>query len=227
MRQVKALKSYLGDTGFLHAPLGVEDLEALSAHPKVGASWGGFAIEQILAFAETRDAHFWATYAGAELELFLFARGKRLGYEIKYEEAPRVTKSMRVAIGDLHLDSLQIVYPGSSSYPLDEKIRALSLSDLDSALRPPVTGEAHVSASAPRLNGVLEVPGSNPGAPTRVMTNCESLGQTGDRNSRASSPGSLSDLEHVAGPHIASLADRRSSSRRGSPGCPRRRRSPC
>ncbi|MBN1421553.1 MAG: ATP-binding protein [Planctomycetes bacterium] len=132
-RQVKAPKIYLRDTGLLHALLGADGFVALSGHPKVGASWEGFAIEQILALAEKRDAYFWATHAGAELDLLLFTRGKRLGFEIKYEEAPRVTKSMRVAMADLELDSLRIVYPGSTSYPLDERIATLSLADLGSA----------------------------------------------------------------------------------------------
>ena len=129
-RQVKSPKVYLRDTGLLHTLLGMESLRDLQGHPKLGASWEGFVIEQILALSGSRDAYFWATHAGCELDLLLLRRGKRLGFEVKYTDAPRTTKSMRIAVADLRLDSCHIVYPGSESYPLDDRIATLAAKDL-------------------------------------------------------------------------------------------------
>ena len=127
-RQIKAPKIYLRDSGLLHSLLQLGSLHEVQGHPKLGASWEGFAVEQILTALETRDAYFWATHAGAELDLFVLHRGKRLGFEIKHTDAPALTRSMRVALEDLKLDHLWVVYPGSQTYPLGETVTAVPLS---------------------------------------------------------------------------------------------------
>jgi predicted AAA+ superfamily ATPase len=128
-RQVRSPKVYLSDSGVLHALLGIQSAADLERHPKVGASWEGFALEQVVAALGVRwdRCFFWASYQGAELDLFVTARGKRLGFEIKRSSVPRVTKSMHVAIDDLRLDRLDIVYEGTETYRVGEKIRAVPL----------------------------------------------------------------------------------------------------
>ena len=127
-RQVKAPKIYVRDTGLLHTLLGLTDEDQLAGHPKVGASFEGFAVEQALAAFETSNACFWATHAGAELDLLLMRGGKRYGFEFKHADAPGTTRSMRAAIADLGLDRLWIVYPGDEAYPLDDRISAVPVS---------------------------------------------------------------------------------------------------
>lgn len=129
-RQVKAPKVYVRDPGLLHALLGLGEKSALEGHPKLGASWEGFALEQVLALTGERNVYFWATHAGAELDLLLFSGGRRFGIELKYGDAPRVTRSMRIAIEDLELERLFVVHPGSESFPLDERIEGVSILDL-------------------------------------------------------------------------------------------------
>ncbi len=129
-RQVKAPKVYLRDTGLLHALLGLPSFRALEGHPKLGASWEGFVLHEILAQTGDRNAYFWATQSGAELDLLLLLGGKRYGIEVKYADAPGVTKSMRIAMEDLRLDRLLVVYPGEDPYPLDEKITVIPLGRL-------------------------------------------------------------------------------------------------
>ncbi len=129
-RQVKSPKIYLRDTGLLHSLLGIEGIDALESHPKVGASWEGFILQQIcdLLALDERDVHFWATHAGAELDLLALHGGRKLGFEIKRTVAPRITRSMRVALDDLALDELVVVHAGTDSYPMDERIRAMAAS---------------------------------------------------------------------------------------------------
>lgn len=129
-RQVRSPKVYLTDSGLLHALLGIADGQQLERHPKVGASWEGFALEQVVARLGVRrqQCFFWATHQGAELDLFVLKGGKRLGFEVKRTAVPRVTKSMRVAISDLGLARLDVVYEGTDTYQLDERIRAVPLS---------------------------------------------------------------------------------------------------
>lgn len=129
-RQVKSPKVYVRDSGLLHSLLSIASTDQLQSHPKVGASFEGFALEQILRLRNSREAYFWATHAGAELDLLVFEGARRLGFEFKYGDVPRTTKSMRVAIQDLGLDELHIVYPGVQSFDLDVNIRALAISDL-------------------------------------------------------------------------------------------------
>lgn len=124
-RQVKAPKVYLRDTGLLHTLLGLTEEEELAGHPKVGASFEGFAIEQVLAALDAGHAHYWATHGGAEIDLLIERRGKRHGFECKLADAPGVTRSMRVALADLRLDHLWVLYPGAETYPLDDRITVL------------------------------------------------------------------------------------------------------
>ena len=128
-RQVKSPKVYLRDSGLLHTLLGLPHARALSGHPKIGASFEGFAIEQILAAFDTRDAYFWGTHGGAELDLFIRHHGKRYGFEFKYADAPGSTRSMRVALQDLRLDHLWVVYPGGETYDLDERLSVVPVAE--------------------------------------------------------------------------------------------------
>jgi hypothetical protein len=129
-RQVKSPKIYIRDSGILHTLLSLSSFDDILGHPKLGASWEGFVVEQIFALTDSRDIYFWATHAGAELDLLLFRHGKRYGFEIKYSDAPKTSKSMRGAVSDLGLEHLYIVCPGQDSYPLDEKISVLAIRDL-------------------------------------------------------------------------------------------------
>jgi predicted AAA+ superfamily ATPase len=133
-RQVKSPKIYLRDSGLVHALLGVPSARALEGHPKLGASWEGFVVEEILRAVGERNAYFWATQSGAELDLLLMLRGKRYGVEIKYGDAPSSTKSMRIALEDLTLEKLFVIYPGEQAYQLDEKIEVIPLSQMRSRL---------------------------------------------------------------------------------------------
>jgi len=126
-RQVKAPKIYFRDTGLLHELLGIAGMKGLLAHPRSGASWEGFALEQTLRAADPDEAFFWATHAGAELDLLMLKRGRRVGVEFKRVDAPRLTPSMRIAMRDLKLDALQVVYPGERRYALGERIEAVPL----------------------------------------------------------------------------------------------------
>ncbi|MFT5837075.1 MAG: putative AAA+ superfamily ATPase [Candidatus Azotimanducaceae bacterium] len=134
-RQVKSAKVYVRDSGILHALLQIANLADLQSNPKLGASWEGFCIEQILALTGDRNAYSWSTHGGAELDLLLFHQGKRLGFEFKYSERPKTTKSMRVAQEDLKLDHLYVVHPGQHSFPLDSQITATTLTALVETLK--------------------------------------------------------------------------------------------
>ncbi len=130
-RQVKSPKVYLRDSGLLHRLLDIDTGHALHGHPRVGASWEGFAIEQVLSRIRPAEVYFWGTHGGAELDLLFFSSGKRFGVEFKFSDAPRVTRSMHVAVEDLSLERLWIVYPGSEKYPVSEQIAALPLQQVD------------------------------------------------------------------------------------------------
>lgn len=133
-RQVKSPRIYLRDSGLLHTLLSLQTMPDVLSHPKVGASWEGFVIEEILASAQSRDFYFWSTYSGAELDGLLFRRGRAVGFEIKRTDAPTRTKSMVSAIQELDLEHLYVVYPGKQSYRVDDRISALSVRDLDGVL---------------------------------------------------------------------------------------------
>lgn len=137
-RLVKSPKVYLRDSGVLHGLLGLGDSLALSRHPAYGASWEGFALEQVLALHGERDAYFYGTQRGAELDLMVLRGGRRWGFEFKCTDAPSTTKSMHIALEDLKLDHLWVVYPGTRNYPLTEQITALPLQDVPTLhLKPP------------------------------------------------------------------------------------------
>jgi predicted AAA+ superfamily ATPase len=129
-RQVKAPKVYLRDSGLLHALLGLSTEREVLSHPKVGASWEGYAIEETLKLARPEAAYFWATHTGAELDLLLVKGGRRYGVELKFQDAPRVTPSMRIALSDLQLERLTVLYPGDLRYALDRRIAVLPLAGL-------------------------------------------------------------------------------------------------
>jgi len=129
-RQVKAPKVFVRDSGLLHALLGlVTDREMLS-HPKVGASWEGFAIEKVLELVRPEAAYFWATHAGAELDLLLLKRSRRYGVEMKFQDAPRLSPSMRIALEDLRLNHLTVLYPGDARYSLGANVTVVPLAEL-------------------------------------------------------------------------------------------------
>jgi predicted AAA+ superfamily ATPase len=134
-RQLKSPKVYLRDSGLLHALLAIADWRALERHPKLGASWEGFVLEQLLARTGGRNAYYWATQGGAELDLLLFGRGGRIGVEIKYADAPRFTRSAAAALADLALDRLFVVHPGDARYALAPRAEAIGLAALLGELR--------------------------------------------------------------------------------------------
>ncbi|NKQ36563.1 MAG: ATP-binding protein [Chloroflexi bacterium] len=124
-RQVKSPKIYFRDSGLLHQLLGIRTWKELLTHPRLGASWEGFVIEEAIKAAQPDEVYFWATYGGAELDLLLLKNGRRLGVECKRVDAPRLTRSMKIALEDLELEKLLVIYPGERPYPLAEQIMAL------------------------------------------------------------------------------------------------------
>jgi predicted AAA+ superfamily ATPase len=123
-RQVKSPKVYFRDSGLLHHFLTLGEFHSITGHPQAGASWEGFALEQILLSVRPMQAYYWGTYQKAELDLLLVHEGRRYGVEFKFSEAPEVTRSMRIAVETLQLERLFIVYPGTSEYPVDAVISA-------------------------------------------------------------------------------------------------------
>jgi predicted AAA+ superfamily ATPase len=137
-RQVKAPKIYVADSGLLHTLLGVETAEDLERHPKVGASWEGFAMGEVMTRLSARpeQCFFWATHTGAELDLLVVRGSRRWGFEFKRTVAPRLTRSMRSALADLHLERLEVVHAGEQTFPLTANVRALALTRLLDDLEP-------------------------------------------------------------------------------------------
>lgn len=137
-RLVKQSKVYIRDSGIFHALQSIESFEALNFNPKVGASWEGFAIEEVISLLGKRDneVFFYAAHSGVEIDLFFFQKGKKIGVELKYMDAPRTTKSMHHAIEDLDLDVLWVVYPGDKFYQLSEKIFVLPITQLEKMKTP-------------------------------------------------------------------------------------------
>jgi predicted AAA+ superfamily ATPase len=128
-RQVKSPKIYIRDSGLLHGLLNLPDQHTLLGHPQVGASWEGFALEHLISTLGLSESYFWATHSGAEIDLLFFYKGRRYGAEIKFTETPRPTKSIRAAIKSLNLEHVWIIYPGEHTYPIDDKISVLPISD--------------------------------------------------------------------------------------------------
>lgn len=129
-RQVRAPRIYVRDSGILHSLLEVPTARTLAGHTKLGASFEGFAIEQILSCLDTRNAFFWRSHSGAELDLLVTRRGRRYGFEFKYADAPRSTRSMRAALEDLRLEHLWVVSPGDAPYTLDERLSVVPVHQL-------------------------------------------------------------------------------------------------
>lgn len=129
-RQVKSPKIYFHDSGILHHLLGIHSERDLQIHPKSGASWEGYAIEEVLKIAAPDESYFWATHQGAEIDLLLVKDGKRIGVECKRIDAPRLTPSMQTALHDLNLDKLLVIYPGTQSYALKDNVLVMPLKNL-------------------------------------------------------------------------------------------------
>ena len=134
-RQVKSPKVYVRDSGLLHALQGLPTFAALEGSPKLGASWEGFVVEEVARIAGERDLYFWATQAGAEIDLLIRSGGRRWGVEVKYADAPRMTRSLRVALADLDLARAWVVHPGRARYPLADRVEAIGIGSLRGALR--------------------------------------------------------------------------------------------
>ena len=134
-RQVKAPKLYVSDSGLLHSLLGLQDERDLEGHPKVGASWEGFALDQMVRHmgARAEDCYFWATHAGAKLDLLIVRGRRRWGFEVKKTSAPGLTRSMHIAIKDLRLDRLDVIHAGRDTFALAAKVRAVALADVTSS----------------------------------------------------------------------------------------------
>lgn len=126
-RQVKSPKIYFRDTGILHSLLGIKTPHDLLNHPKYGSSWEGYIIEEIIRTAQPDEAYFWATHNGAELDLLIFKGKEKIGFEVKRADAPRLTPSMRIALEDLKLKRLLVVYPGEKTYSLEKRVTVLPL----------------------------------------------------------------------------------------------------
>lgn len=126
-RQVKAPKVFFRDTGLLHYLLGAQSEKELLGHPKSGASWEGYAIEEVIKATEPDDVYYWATHSGAEIDLVLLKQGRRYGVECKRMDAPKVTPSMRTALRDLKLVRIVVIHPGTKRYPLTDNIEAVPL----------------------------------------------------------------------------------------------------
>ncbi len=137
-RQVKSPKVYVTDSGMLHTLLGLGTREDLEGHPKVGASWEGFVLREVLERlgARPEETFFWATHAGAELDILVIRGRRRFGFELKRTSAPRLTPSIRTALEDLHLDRVDVIYPGEHTFPLAERVRAVALPRLYEDLEP-------------------------------------------------------------------------------------------
>ena len=129
-RQIKSPKVYFRDSGILHRLLGIPSMGEMVVHPKLGASWEGFALEEVLRASgvSEEEAYYWGVHNQAELDLLLFRKGRRLGFEVKYTDTPRVTTSQRIALQYLRLDSLTVICPGDADYPLADRIRVQGLS---------------------------------------------------------------------------------------------------
>jgi predicted AAA+ superfamily ATPase len=137
-RQVKSPKVYLSDTGMLHALLNLRTLRDVEGHPKLGASWESFVIEQIIRRLQVypEECFFWATYSGAELDLLIVRGREKLGFEVKRSSSPRVTPSMQHAVEDLSLNRLDVIHAGDETFPMREKIRAVALRHILKELSP-------------------------------------------------------------------------------------------
>lgn len=131
-RQVKAPKVYVRDSGLLHALLGIRSESELLSHPKSGASWEGYVVEEVINAIQPDQAYFWATHQGAELDLLLLKDSRRVGVEIKRSDAPVITPSMRIALNDLRLEQMIVLYPGTLGYELGPQVRVVPIGSVAS-----------------------------------------------------------------------------------------------
>ncbi len=129
-RQVKSPKIYVRDSGLLHQLLGIENEKELLGHPKVGTSWEGFIIESALALVKPEEAYFWGTHQGAEIDLLLLKKGRMWGIECKRTDTPRITPSIRIALKELSLEQVIVIYPGRTRFSLAENVEAIPASFL-------------------------------------------------------------------------------------------------
>lgn len=134
-RQIKAPKIYIRDTGLLHTLLGLQTETDVLRHPRCGASWEGFVIEEVIRSVEPDDVYFWATHQGAEIDLVFLKGGKMYGIEIKRADAPVMTPSMRIALGDLKLERIAVVYPGNKRYALDKKVDVVPFETISGGMK--------------------------------------------------------------------------------------------
>ncbi len=132
-RQVKTPKIYFRDSGIFNRLATIATSDDILRNPKAGALWEGFALEQLISCLQIpdEDCYFWSTHNDAELDLLIFRNGKRIGFEFKYADAPKVTRSMHIALQDLHLDHLYIIFPGSMKFPISQQITALGFKALE------------------------------------------------------------------------------------------------
>ncbi|MBI4244052.1 MAG: ATP-binding protein [Planctomycetes bacterium] len=136
-RQVKSPKVYIRDSGILHALLGLATKKDVMMHPKLGASWEGFALESVIEYTSARpeECFFWATHGGAELDLLIVRGNKRIGFEFKRTETPRITSSIKNALSDLNLAKLYLIHAGVKSYPLSKKAHAISIFEISKHIK--------------------------------------------------------------------------------------------
>ncbi|MCL5674940.1 MAG: ATP-binding protein [Candidatus Omnitrophica bacterium] len=125
-RQVKSPKIYLRDSGIFHTLMSIPEKQILWSHPKIGASWEGFMLEQILKTFPSQNIYFWSSHSGAEIDLVIMSGGKRYGIEFKWNEAPTITRSMQISMHDLNLEKIWVIYPGKNIYPVHKKITVVS-----------------------------------------------------------------------------------------------------
>jgi len=137
-RQVKAPKVYIADSGVLHTLLNLRTKADVEGHPKVGASWEGFVLDQLVRRLEAarEECYFWATHGGAELDLLIVRGRRRIGFEVKRTTSPHITPSMRSALEDLRLDRLDVIHAGAHSFPLAKDVRAVAIADLLDQVEP-------------------------------------------------------------------------------------------
>jgi predicted AAA+ superfamily ATPase len=140
-RQVKSPKIYFRDGGILYALLGIKDKEQMDVNPKLGSFWEGFALEEVIRelHLSADECYFWATQSGAELDLLMIKEGKRIGFEFKYADSPKITPSMKIATSDLQLDHLYVIFPGNLIYPLTDHISALGIERMPEILNSKLT----------------------------------------------------------------------------------------
>ncbi|MFM2343863.1 MAG: hypothetical protein RLZZ210_471 [Pseudomonadota bacterium] len=131
-RQVKTPKIYFRDSGIYHTLLGLNNYESVITSPKIGASWEGFALEQVIRYydAEPEECYFWSSHNIAEIDLLIFKNGKRIGFEFKYTDSPKITSSMKISLEDLELDQIKVIFPGDISFRMSDEIEAVGFETL-------------------------------------------------------------------------------------------------